>query len=451
MTSPVATCHCRDSFLQAVPSETAQLARFQDIADLTVDFEASLREEDFIPQALPLEPEPGALPGGESASGAAGGPTQAPHAAAGRLSSFAADVDIHFALKRRSRVLTRARNIFAHSDFPSIQVGPGIDLQLSKDDAYRDAQPLPRAFSEGGGGAGLAAPAGSGSFAVDSSEPAFFEVEACHISGAARELLALVHEAMQEVKTDVPLQAGSGPTTGASGGWDWEVFRAQSVGVPCVAFTTARELYSAARDALSLYRAIVPVKRVFEGSLGWLMDAVLARSAASVLAIDDISVDETLHIRHLLDELLFQLPRILFPSPGESGPSPAHRLKEAEEAQEDEEEDEETEKNGGREQGGGGGRGPGGAAAGGEGLTAEVAAAPHASSTRDLREVVPSAMKLHRLLDLLDMSLVAIVQAWESGDLLSCGFTRDEVMALIRAVFTDTPLRRDSLRVVSST
>jgi len=56
--------------------------------------------------------------------------------------------------------------------------------------------------------------------------------------------------------------------------------------------------------------------------------------------------------------------------------------------------------------------------------------------------------KLLRLTDLLDMSLRPITQSWESGDLLSCGFSADEVQHLVKAIFSETPLRAECLRVI---
>ncbi|KAG0590155.1 hypothetical protein KC19_1G076600 [Ceratodon purpureus] len=61
---------------------------------------------------------------------------------------------------------------------------------------------------------------------------------------------------------------------------------------------------------------------------------------------------------------------------------------------------------------------------------------------------VSSWRKLLRLTDLLDMSLRPITQSWESGDLPSCGFSADEVQHLVKAIFSDTPLRVECLRVI---
>ncbi|KAG9160530.1 hypothetical protein Leryth_019482 [Lithospermum erythrorhizon] len=58
---------------------------------------------------------------------------------------------------------------------------------------------------------------------------------------------------------------------------------------------------------------------------------------------------------------------------------------------------------------------------------------------------LPSLQKLRKLADLLDMPLKSITASWESGELVSCGFTLSEVKDFIRAIFTDSPLRKECL------
>jgi centromere/kinetochore protein ZW10 len=58
---------------------------------------------------------------------------------------------------------------------------------------------------------------------------------------------------------------------------------------------------------------------------------------------------------------------------------------------------------------------------------------------------VPSLKKFRKLAELLDMSLKSITAAWESGDLVSCGFTSSEVQNFIKAIFADSPLRKECL------
>ncbi|KAK1649098.1 hypothetical protein QYE76_066903 [Lolium multiflorum] len=62
-----------------------------------------------------------------------------------------------------------------------------------------------------------------------------------------------------------------------------------------------------------------------------------------------------------------------------------------------------------------------------------------------LDESVPSLKKFRKLAELLDMSLKSITAAWESGELVNCGFTSSEVRNFIKAIFADSPLRKECL------
>ncbi|KAK1568779.1 hypothetical protein Q3G72_028604 [Acer saccharum] len=66
--------------------------------------------------------------------------------------------------------------------------------------------------------------------------------------------------------------------------------------------------------------------------------------------------------------------------------------------------------------------------------------------TCPLEDLIPSLRKIRKLAELLDMPLKSITAAWESGELLvSCGFTLSEVKDFIKAIFTDSPLRKECL------
>ncbi|KAH1211766.1 Centromere/kinetochore protein zw10 [Glycine max] len=62
----------------------------------------------------------------------------------------------------------------------------------------------------------------------------------------------------------------------------------------------------------------------------------------------------------------------------------------------------------------------------------------HEFSAESLEDFIPS-------LQLLDMPLKSITASWENKELLSCGFTITEVEDFIKAIFTDSPLRKDCL------
>ncbi|KAM5580512.1 centromere/kinetochore protein zw10 [Rosa sericea] len=62
-----------------------------------------------------------------------------------------------------------------------------------------------------------------------------------------------------------------------------------------------------------------------------------------------------------------------------------------------------------------------------------------------LDDLIPSLRKIRKLAELLDMPLKAITTAWETGELRNGGFTSSEVEYFIKAIFQDSPLRKDCL------
>jgi hypothetical protein len=50
------------------------------------------------------------------------------------------------------------------------------------------------------------------------------------------------------------------------------------------------------------------------------------------------------------------------------------------------------------------------------------------------------------LTELLGLSLVSIVELWNKDKLQSVGFSKQEVISLIKAIFSDTEIRRERLK-----
>ncbi|XP_074592298.1 centromere/kinetochore protein zw10 homolog isoform X2 [Curcuma longa] len=67
-----------------------------------------------------------------------------------------------------------------------------------------------------------------------------------------------------------------------------------------------------------------------------------------------------------------------------------------------------------------------------------------------LDEKIPSLPKFRKLADLYDMPLKSITLTWESGELLSCGFTSSEIENFVKAIFADSPLRKECLQRIRS-
>lgn len=83
-------------FLQAVPNETSEFAEFQELAQLTADFETSLGRASLIPDWKETEGD--------------------------KLRRFSTDVELHFAVKKRKQVVAKARNLLVASDYKTFLV-----------------------------------------------------------------------------------------------------------------------------------------------------------------------------------------------------------------------------------------------------------------------------------------------------------------------------------------
>lgn len=83
-------------FLQAVPNETSEFAEFQELAQVTADFETSLGRASLIPDWKEAEGD--------------------------KLRRFSTDVELHFAVKKRKQVVAKARNLLVASDYKTFLV-----------------------------------------------------------------------------------------------------------------------------------------------------------------------------------------------------------------------------------------------------------------------------------------------------------------------------------------
>jgi len=74
---------------QAVPNEASKLIEFQDVVRSTAEFENKLRSMMFL----------------------------SPDRKDGKLTQFVDDVEVHFAVRKRSEILMKARNILVQYDY----------------------------------------------------------------------------------------------------------------------------------------------------------------------------------------------------------------------------------------------------------------------------------------------------------------------------------------------
>ncbi|KAK7276490.1 hypothetical protein RIF29_17630 [Crotalaria pallida] len=413
------------SFLsKVVPTDASKLPDFQKIIKCTSEFETALKELMFISASDDKD---------------------------NRLSNFAENVEVHFAYKKKTEILSKARSLLLECDF-SIPQEYTRDGSVWKNDGT-SIQSL--------------------SHVVD----LLFLSERCLVSKAAKQLMELVHQTLQDI---------------------------------CLSSTrVALEFYHAARDATLLYEVVVPVKlerqldginqvavlmhndclylsqeilgfafeyrtdfpssirehavfvdlapryqllaeeilqrqvhlvihnlkEALDGADGFqnthqmqqfesakfsidqvvfilekvhiiweplllpstyrksmftVLESVFSRMARDILLLDDIAAEETLQLQRLIHIMLENLSS-LFESLA-TGDQNSHEFSEG-----------------------------------------------------SLDDRIPSLRKIRKLSEILDMPLRSITASWENKELLSCGFTATEVQDFIKAIFTDSPLRKDCL------
>ncbi|XP_062107314.1 centromere/kinetochore protein zw10 homolog isoform X2 [Humulus lupulus] len=130
----------------------------------------------------------------------------------------------------------------------------------------------------------------------------------------------------------------------------------------------------------------------YRRSMSMVLESVFSRITRDILLIDDMAAEETLQLQRLIHLMLENLSSLL------ESLANVHQTENLQE-----------------------------------------------SMTQTLDDLIPSLRKMHRLAELLDMPLKSITAAWESGDLLSSAFTLKEVQDFIKAIFADSPLRKECL------
>lgn len=407
---------------KVVPQDASKLAEFLKIIDSTSEFETALKEMKFISASENKD---------------------------NQLSSFAENVEVHFASRKKTEILGKARNLLLQCDFA-----------VSQENTRRKGK------NDGTAGK------------LPEDVDLLFLSERCVVSKAAIQLMKLVHETLKDVCLSSP--------------------------------RVALEFYRAARDALLLYEVVIPVKlerqldginqvavlmhndclylsqeilglafeyrsdfpssikehavfvdmaprfhlmaeeilqrqiqhvihslrealdsadgfqnthqmqqfqsakfsidqvvfilekvhiiweplllpSTYKRSMCTVLESVFSRITKDMLLLDDMAAEETLELQRLIHLLLENLTSLL----GSLAALQVERLQ--------------------------------------EGMACT------------LDDLIPSLRKIRKLAELLDMPLKSITTTWESGKLLTCGFTSSEVEDFIKAIFTDSPLRKECL------
>ncbi|KAE8075609.1 hypothetical protein FH972_014305 [Carpinus fangiana] len=130
----------------------------------------------------------------------------------------------------------------------------------------------------------------------------------------------------------------------------------------------------------------------YKRSMCMVLESVFSRITRDILLLDDLAADETLQLQRLIHRMLENLSSLF-----ESLDADSQKEK------------------------------------------------PREDSTPSLDNIIPSLCKIRKLAELLDMPLKSITTAWESGEVVSCGFTALELKDFIKGIFTDSPLRKECL------
>lgn len=415
-----------------VPDDASKLADFQKIVKCTSDFEASLKELMFI-----------AFSGGKDE----------------RLSKFADNVEVHFASRKKVEILAKARNQLLQSDFRLPEDCTRRNSKVKDDDNAESSSDL----------------------VVD----LLFTSERCVVSEAASRLMKLVHGTLKDVCLSSPRVGLEFYNAARDSLLLYEAivpvkFESQLDSINHSAVLIHNDCHYLSQEILGLafeYRSDFPasmkelvvfadlaprfqmlaeevlqrqiklviynLKQAIDGadgfqnthqmkqyesaklsidqvifilekvyiiwhhlllpsaykrSMSMVLEAVFSRIANGILLLDDIAAEETLQLQRLI-HLLFENLSSLLDSV----------------------------------------------------LAINQTGKLQESPAQTLDDLIPSLRKLRKLADILDMPLKSITAAWETGELVNHDFKQSEVEDFIRAIFADSPLRKECLRRIEST
>ncbi|KAI3675180.1 hypothetical protein L1987_84766 [Smallanthus sonchifolius] len=398
-----------------VPDDASKLSDFQTIRQLTSEFEISLKEVMFISSGKDE-----------------------------RLTNFTDNVEVHFATRKKVEILATARDLLLHSDFKlpkeysrkteDIKDGGNVDLLFSSERCV-----ISEAASQ------LLELVHQTLKDVCLSSPTL-ALEFCH---AARDAL-LLYEAVTPVKLERQLDGinqiavlihndclflsqeilglkfeyQSDLPTSMKGavfidlGIRYKLMAEEILqrqiqlvkhnlmeaidGADGFQNTHQPKRYESAKFSIDQVAFILEKVHIiweplllpltYKRSMCTVLEAVCSKMTKDILLLDDIAAEETLQIQRLLHMLLENLSSLLDSLVGIN----------------------QTTK-------------------------------PQEASSGTIDDLIPSLRQLRVLADMLDMPLKSITASWESGELAKCGYTSSEVKDFIRAIFTDSPLRKECL------
>nr|VDC70498.1 unnamed protein product [Brassica rapa] len=421
---------------KVVPEDASKFPDFQKVIDRTSQFETALKELSFIP----------------------------PSDAEGRLSKYAENVEVHFASRKKIEILAKARSLMLQCNF-TIPQGLATSLKSDGTDESLDGNSSKHIVR------------------------LLFSSEMCVVSEAASQLVHLVHKTLEDVcvssarvasefyhaardsillyEAVVPVKLGkqlNGINQAAvllhndclylfeeilglafeyrasfpSSIKEYAVFAdiaprfklmveevlqrqvqlvissLQEAIDSADGFQDTHQIKQFESAKFSVEQVVFSLEKVhliwepvllpktYKQSMCMVLESVFRRITRDILLLDDMAADETFQLQRLIHLMLENLSSLL------------GSLKSADD------------------------------------------------TSRPVDDLIPSLRKTRKLagmsllfvhlfspwywwLKLLDMPLKSITSAWESGELFSCNYTRTEVQDFIKAIFTDSPLRKECL------
>ncbi|KAF8676523.1 hypothetical protein HU200_046935 [Digitaria exilis] len=396
--------------LKAVPNEASKLIEFQDVVRSTAEFENVLRSMMFL---LPDRKD-------------------------GKLTQFVDDVEVHFAVRKRSEILVKARNILVQYDYDNpLESGNRgdsvVDLLFLPEKCFTSKSALLLMELVHGAlkDASLSSARVAKEFCFAARDvlllykaivPVQLEKQLDSISQVAaivhndfyhlsQEIIGLAFQ-MAEVVLRRQIQLAIDTISEAIDGADGFQNTHQPQHYESAKFCIEQAVFILEKIRI-MWESILP-KSTYRKSMCHVLGSVFSRITRDMLLIDDMAAEETLQLQGLIHLALENLSS-LFLSLVENDDGGTKFL------------DHDT--------------------------------------WIQLDGTVPSLKKFRKLAELLDMSLKSITAAWESGDLVSCGFTSSEVsnpnplpftfahrvQNFVKAIFADSPLRKECLGWIART
>ncbi|XP_066321356.1 centromere/kinetochore protein zw10 homolog isoform X3 [Miscanthus floridulus] len=408
--------------IKAVPNEASKLIEFQDVVRSTAEFENKLRSMMFI----------------------------SPDRKDGKLTQFVDDVEVHFAVRKRSEILVKARNILVQYDYDSrLESGDQgdsvVDLLFQPEKCFTSKSALLVMKLVHGAlkDASLSSARVAKEFCFAARDvlllykaivPVQLEKQFDSLSQVAaivhndfyhlsQEILGLAFQYRADFPSDLQKQVVFVDLAPIFSQMADAVLRRQiQLAVDTISEaidgaegfqnTHQPQHYESAKFSIEqavfilekiriMWESILP-RSTYRKSMCHVLGSVFSRITRDMLLIDDMAAEETLQLQGLIHLALENLSS-LFLSLVEN-------------------DDDSTKLD-------------------------------H-DTWIQLDGIIPSLKKFRKLADnaennycseLLDMSLKSITACWESGDLARCGFTSSEVQNFIKAIFADSPLRKECL------